>query len=272
MTLTVYYLHWSQGDRIIWLCEELTALIPDFKYELHVFPRGLEESEGKQTLVALHPSGTSPTLKDTNVSPPIVITESQAILMYIIDVYGSGTFALNPSAGPHIYSQYLYWLCFANGSMQAFLSADIYAASLLNAPGFPTDTLAANYAHQSFIRRTPNHLKQYNDRLATNTYLAGDDFSAADMMNIYCFTLLRVIYPIDLSEYPHIRRWLKLITSRPAYRRAMDKGEDGMPALVTPTVPQLTFPVLLSVAPWNSVPELVKMKEEQDAEDKAKVS
>ena len=83
VSLKVYNFCFSLADRIIWLCEELTEVIQDFKYELVIFPRGMLESEGKQKLLSLHPSNTSPNMIDETISPPVTMTESQAILEYI---------------------------------------------------------------------------------------------------------------------------------------------------------------------------------------------
>lgn len=273
MALEIYNFHFAQGDRIIWLCEELKTLVPGFTYTAHIHPRGDTTSAGKQKLLSLAPSGTAPTMVDGNVNPPIHMSESQAILTYIVTVYGQGHLQIPvPTGGPtdpniQTYAQYLFWLSFANGSAQAFLSADIYAGSLMATPGFPADSLEGNLAHKSFAARTPNHLSQYNERLAKSTYLAGETFSAADIMNIYALTLLRVIYPIDLTPYPNIVRWLKVVTKRPAYRRAMEVTEDGLPALTAPVVPRIGWEILLSLKPWTEDEGLVKMKKEQDAED-----
>lgn len=250
MSVKIYHLHFAQSDRIIWLCEELSALIPTFEYELHVFARGDEASEGKRVLSELHPSATAPTMVDTTVSPPITMTESQAMLEYIINVHGQGHFGVSPAAGPHAYSQYLYWLSFANGSFQAFLSANLIAGSLVQQSAADP---SGNFVYHHFQARTKNHLKQYDDRLAESKYLAGNDFTAADIMNIYGLTMYRGIDPMDLTEYPHILRYLADITSRPGYGRTMEKGEDGLPPMIQAKVPQLPFEVLLSVASWKTV-------------------
>lgn len=187
---------------------------------------------------------------DTTVSPLITMAESQAILEYIINVHGQGHFSVSPTAEPHAYSQYLYWLSFANGSFQAFLDANLLGLSIVQQSNVDP---SGNFIYQAFQARTQNHLKQFNDRLAQSKYLAGDDFTAADMMNIYGLTVFRGMYPVDLTEYPHIPRYLADITSRPAYRRAMEKGEDGMPPMIQANVPRFSVEVLLSMASWKTV-------------------
>lgn len=252
MSLKIYHLHFAQSDRIVWLCEELSDLIPNFKYDLHVYPRGMPDSEGKKALLSLHPSGTAPTMVDSTVSPPVTMTESQAILTYILSIHGQGHLTRTPSVGPQAYAQYLYWLNFANGSFQAFLNANLVADTLAAQAQISPETLAQNPTYQHFQQRTKNHLSQYDSRLAESRYLAGDDFSAADIMNTYALTVFRGIYPMDLTEYPNVLRWLKEITSRKAYVRTMEKAEDGLPAMVDAKVPQLGFEVLLSMKSWTT--------------------
>ncbi|KEF59684.1 uncharacterized protein A1O9_04530 [Exophiala aquamarina CBS 119918] len=110
----------------------------------------------------------------------------------------------------------------------------------------------------AFKKNTAKHLKQVDARLSQSKYLAGDDITAADFMNIFAVTTFRVISPYDLSEYPHILSWLKDVTSRPAYRRTMEKAERGVPPLIQPVVPQFPWEVLGGLAGWETVPGLVK--------------
>lgn len=261
MSLTVYYLHFSQADRIVWLCEELSDQIPDFKYRLHVFPRGMEGSEGKQKLLSLHPSGTSPTIVDDTVDPPVIMTESQAIMHYIITFHGRGLFEPKPSVGPQAYSEYLYWMSFANGSFQAFVTTFMVADAVMAQAGDTID-IKQNFAYQATAPRVPNYLSQYNNRMAKSKYLAGDEFTAADMMNIYGLTCMRAFYPIDLTNYPHIMRWLRDVTSRPAYKRTMEKAEDGLLAMTMAKVPAISIPMALSHRSWRDMPEWAALAEE----------
>ena len=64
--------------------------------------------------------------------------------------------------------------------------------------------------------------------LAEAEYLVGDSFSAADIINLFPLTTMRAFVPRDLSAYPHILAYLKRMGARPAYRRAMAKGDPGM--------------------------------------------
>ena len=71
------------------------------------------------------------------------------------------------------------------------------------------------------------------DRLTTATWLAGDTFTAADIMTVFTLTTMRYAYPLDLEPYPGIRAWLARVGAREAYRRAIEKGDPGMAPLLT---------------------------------------
>jgi glutathione S-transferase len=43
---------------------------------------------------------------------------------------------------------------------------------------------------------------------------------------------MRVFTPLDLTPYPNIRAYLKRIGGRPAYQRAMNKGDPDLTPLL----------------------------------------
>ncbi len=70
-------------------------------------------------------------------------------------------------------------------------------------------------------------------RLGEAPYFAGDDFTAADIMMVFGLTTMRYFMPRDLSGMPNVLAYLQRIAARPAYQRAMEKGDPGMPLLLT---------------------------------------
>jgi len=62
-------------------------------------------------------------------------------------------------------------------------------------------------------------------RLGKSKFLAGEEFTAADIMTQMCATTIRRFAPMDLSPYPNVLRWAKECAERPAYRKAMQKGD-----------------------------------------------
>jgi glutathione S-transferase len=70
-------------------------------------------------------------------------------------------------------------------------------------------------------------------RAGETEYLAGSGFTAADIMMGFSLTTMRYFQPYDLARCPNIRKYLARIGARPAYRRAMEKGDPGMALLLT---------------------------------------
>jgi glutathione S-transferase len=71
------------------------------------------------------------------------------------------------------------------------------------------------------------------ERLGEADYLAGDEFTAADIIMLFPLTTLRAFAARDLAAYPNIRAYLARIGERPAYRRAMEKGDPKMTPMLS---------------------------------------
>ena len=68
---------------------------------------------------------------------------------------------------------------------------------------------------------TANLLKFLDDELRGRSYFAGDAFTAADIMMIYCFRIVRGYLQTDMAPYPELSAWIARVESRPAYQKAM---------------------------------------------------
>jgi glutathione S-transferase len=201
----------------VWLCEELG--IP---YELKVYDRDpvtrLAPPDYKALhpdYKALHPVGTAPIITDGDV----VLPESGAIIEYIIGKYGNGRLAVGPDA-PN-YADYLFWFHFANGTMMP------RQMQLLGRPG-NDETPRARLMRE----RAEATWDLVERRLGEALYFAGPELTAADIIMVFILTTMRAFAQRDLAAYPNIRAYLKRIGGRPAYQRAMAKGDPDMtPAL-----------------------------------------
>ncbi len=63
-------------------------------------------------------------------------------------------------------------------------------------------------------------------------WFAGSELTAADIMMVFNLTTMRAFVPQDLAPFPNIRAYLKRVGERPAYRRAMAKGDPTMRPLL----------------------------------------
>ena len=59
-------------------------------------------------------------------------------------------------------------------------------------------------------------------------YFAGQAFTAADIIMLFPLTTMRNFCAVDLASFPNLLAYLKRIGERPAYQRAMAKGDPEM--------------------------------------------
>ena len=211
--LAVHHLGKSQSERIVWLCEEL-----EIPYELKRYTRDAVTMLAPADYKALHPIGAAPVITDGD----LVLAESGAIVDYIVAKYGKGR--LTPSASDPGFAQFLYWFHFANGTLQAAMGR----LMLLNRAKLGDDNpiLAASRA------RVDRAFDLVDARAREAEYLAGP-FTTADIMIGFSLTTMRYFQPYDIARCPNVVTYLARIGARPAYKRAMEKGDPGMALLLT---------------------------------------
>jgi glutathione S-transferase len=205
--LTIHHLGISQSDRIVWLCEEL-----GISNELKRYERDPATRLAPAQYRALHPLGTAPIITDGDVT----LGESGAIIEYIIHRYGEGRLAVVPSDAT--YPEYLFWFHFANGSLMP--------AAMV---GLVYDMLGGveSEVSKSLVGRLDRCWDMIETRLGQSPYLAGNQFTAADIINFFPLTTMRLFAPRDITPYPNIRAYLTRIGARPAFQRAMSKADPG---------------------------------------------
>ena len=212
--LTVHHLGVSQSERIVWLCEEL-----EIPYDLVVYDRDPVTRMAPAAYKALHPMGIAPIITDGD----LVLGESGAIMAYIMAKYGAGRLA--PGVDDPDFADYLFWFHFANGTLIPSMTSGMIAGML----GIDADSPAM----PALMQRAVRSYAMMEARLGAMPYLAGAEFGAADIITVFALTTMRVFAPRDLAPYPNILAYLARIGARPAYQRAMAKGDPGMvPMLV----------------------------------------
>ncbi|KAJ6523621.1 glutathione S-transferase [Mycena capillaripes] len=219
-TLTIHHLHVSQSERIPWLCEELG--IP---YELKTYTRApiLAPPEYK----ALHPSGAAPVIQDGDLT----LAESGACVEYIAHRYGGGALFLPPTHAN--YADFLYWWHWSNGTFQPALSLTMIASRALNED---------HPRMVALVERLGSVLKTLDTRLeTTGAWLAGEEFTAADIMVVFSLTTFRYFYPYSLREFAGVRGYLERVGGREAYQRAMKKCDPEMKLVLGAEPPEKFF-------------------------------
>ena len=204
--LTVHHLGRSQSERIVWLCEEL-----GLDYELVRYERRSDNRMAPPEYKALHPLGTAPVIFDGEVA----LGESGAIVEYLLATRGEGRLAVHP--GEAGYAEYLFWLHFANGTLQP-LVLRLWSLERVDPTG-------EHPVLQATRARFDAMLELLERRLVEAPYLAGDELTAADIMLVWTLTGMRAFRPFDLEPWPSVVAYLARIGARPAYRRALAKAE-----------------------------------------------
>lgn len=200
--ITVYHLATSRSERIVWLLEEL-----GLPYAIEVFPRGPDRL-APGAMKAVSPTGRAPALRDGDV----VLAESGAIVSYLLARHGDG--GLRPAPEDADFPAYLFWLHASEGS----LGSQLLREMMIDRVAPDAD---AHPAMARVRRMTWEQLALVEGALGRSPFIAGDRFTAADVMMPFWFTTAAKFIALDLGPYPNIRAYLDRIAERPAYRRAM---------------------------------------------------
>jgi GST-like protein len=161
---------------------------------------------------ALNPNGKVPVLIDEpkGAEEPVTVFESGAILLYLAET--SGRFL--PAAGPARY-QVVQWLMFQMAGVGPMFGQAIHFRS--GPPG-------SDYARSRFGTEMRRLVEVVEQRLAANAFLAGADYSIADMAVFPWIRTLALFFP-EAVRGPATERWRAEIAARPATARALAKAD-----------------------------------------------
>ncbi|MBZ9540241.1 glutathione-dependent disulfide-bond oxidoreductase [Modicisalibacter tunisiensis] len=207
----LYSLATPNGVKAGVMFEELLALGHDAEYDAWLIDIGEGEQFGSG-FVAANPNSKIPALMDHTTQPPTRVFESGSILLYLAEKFGT---LLPTDHGAR--TEALNWLFWQMGSAP-FLGGGFghfyaYAPEKLE---YPIDRYAMEAKRQ---------LDVLDRRLAESRYLAGDDYTIADIANWAWYGQLALgrLYDaaefLQVQEYTHVVRWAKEIDARPAVQR-----------------------------------------------------
>jgi GST-like protein len=171
--------------------------------------------EGEQFgsgFVGVNPNSKIPALMDHSGPQPVRIFESGAILIHLAEKFG----AFLPTTQP-ARAQCLSWLFWQMGSAP-FLGGG-FGHFYAYAP------IKIEYAIDRYAMEVKRQLDVLNQHLAEHLYLAGEDYTVADMAvwPWYGALVKGQLYGagefLQVHEYTHVVRWADLIAKRPAVQR-----------------------------------------------------
>jgi GST-like protein len=211
--LQLYSLATPNGQKVSIMIEELLAR-GHSGAEYDAWPIRIGEGDQFSSgFVAINPNSKIPALVDRSGPQPVRIFESGAILVYLAEKFGE----FLPISGPER-AETLSWLFWQMGAAP-FLGGG-FGHFFAYAP------TKQEYPINRFAMEAKRQLDLLNRRLADNEYVAGADYSIADMAiwPWYGGIALGRSYPgadtfLATHEYEHLMRWAKQIDARPAVQR-----------------------------------------------------
>jgi GSH-dependent disulfide-bond oxidoreductase len=210
--LQLYSLATPNGQKVTILLEELLARgYAGAEYDAWL----IRISEGEQFgsgFVAVNPNSKIPALLDRSGPKPVRVFESGAILLYLAGKFGDFL-----PAQPAARAECLSWLFWQMGSAPylggGFGHFYAYAPSKIE------------YAIDRFAMETKRQLDVLDRQLAQHEYVAGPEYTIADMAiwPWYGGLVKGWLYDsaefLAVQEYQHVRRWADAVFERPAVRR-----------------------------------------------------
>ena len=223
--LQLYSQATPNGVKVTILLEELLAAgHVDAEYDawlINIF-EGEQFSSG---FVALNPNAKIPALLDRSGDTPIRLFESGAIILHLAEKFGAFL-----SSDPAVRAETLSWVFWQMGAGPSLGGG--FGHFYNYAP------MKIEYAIDRYAMETKRQLDVLDRRLSEAEYLAGDDYSIADIVTWpwYGALLLGRLYDaaefLQVKEYKHAQRWAQTIDSRPAVQRGRKVnrtwGEDDM--------------------------------------------
>lgn len=211
--IDLYYWTTPNGHKITLFLEE-TGL----PYRIHPINIGKDE-QFQPHFLKIAPNNRIPAIVDNEPADggePLSLFESGAILLYLAEK--TGRFIPQDLRGRQDALQWLFWQMGGLGPM---------AGQNHHFNRFAPEKVP--YAIQRYVKETARLYGVLDRRLADRAFVAGDDYSIADMA-IYPWIVPHAYQEQDLDDFPHVKRWFQAIQARPATVRAYDLVERINPA------------------------------------------
>ncbi len=210
--LQLYSLATPNGVKVTVMLEELLAAgHGGAEYDAWL----IRINEGDQFgsgFVDVNPNSKIPALLDRSGPEPLRVFESGAILLYLAEKFG----AFLPASGT-ARAECLSWLFWQMGSAP-FLGGG-FGHFYAYAPH------KIEYAINRYAMEVKRQLDVLDRHLADRPYLAGDDYTIADMAiwpwygNLVKGLLYEAGEFLQVQDYTHVVRWTDAIARRPAVKR-----------------------------------------------------
>lgn len=162
--------------------------------------------------VAINPNSKIPALMDHSTSTPTRLFESGSILLYLAEKFG----AFLPT-DPAKRAEAINWLFWQMGSAP-YLGGG-FGHFYAYAP------IKIEYCIDRFTMEVKRQFDVLNQHLANNEYMAGSEYSIADIAiwpwygGVATGAVYNAAEFLQVQEYPHLLRWTDQIAQRPTVKR-----------------------------------------------------
>jgi GST-like protein len=207
--LQLYSLATPNGQKVTIMLEELLAL-GHSGAEYDAWLIRIDGNQFGSGFVQVNPNSKIPALLDLSGPMPIRVFESGAILLHLAEKFGT----LLPADARAECLSWLFWQMgsapYLGGGFGHFYA---YAPTKIE------------YAIDRFAMETKRQLDVLDRRLADNEFLAGRDYSIADIAVFPWYGGLAqgLLYGagefLSVQDYKHLQRWTATIAARPAVKR-----------------------------------------------------
>ena len=210
--LQLYSLATPNGVKVTVMLEELLALgHSGAEYDAWIV-RIQEGDQFGSGFVAANPNSKIPALMDHSTQVPTRVFESGAILLYLAEKFGA--FLPTDHAKRTECLSWLFWQMgsapYLGGGFGHFYA---YAPTKIE------------YCIDRFAMEVKRQLDVLDKHLAINEYMAGDEYSIADMAiwPWYGAVVVNAVYDaaefLQTQSYTHVNRWTQQIATRDAVKR-----------------------------------------------------
>ena len=193
--------------------KKLTILLEELGVPYRIVPVHIGRGDQfTDDFLKISPNNRMPALVDTTPTgggKPIGIFESGAIMMYLAEK--EGRFWPQDTRGKYEVVQWVMWQMANQGPKTGERG---------HFSRVPPEQGDQAYAQRRFADETHRLYGVMNNRLYDRRYLAGDDYSIADMI-CYPWTASWKLQGIDLDEFKHFKRWFEELSERPAIEKGM---------------------------------------------------
>ena len=211
--LQLYSLATPNGVKVTVMLEELLeAGHKGAEYDAWLINIG-EGNQFGSDFVAINPNSKIPALMDRSTNPPTRVFESGAMLHYLSEKFGGAFQPRDLTKRAECWS----WLMWQMGSAP-YLGGG-FGHFYAYAP------FKIEYAIDRFAMEVKRQLDVLDKRLAESEYIAGPDYTIADMAIWPWYGALAkgLLYGaaefLSVHEYKHVNRWTEQISARPAVQR-----------------------------------------------------